>query len=153
VWATNCLEWVLLERGAAYAGITLVTVNPAYQAEELRHVLTQSRSSGVLVQDSYRGRDLLPVVAEARVGLPQFAEVIALSVWDKIVATGSETRALPTVAPGDPAQIQYTSGTTGLPKGAQLTHRGLVNVGRCDALANGAGPGDVWVNPICKVVL
>jgi fatty-acyl-CoA synthase len=66
----------------------------------------------------------LPVVAEARVGLPQFAEVIALSVWDKIVATGSETRALPTVAPGDPAQIQYTSGTTGLPKGAQLTHRG-----------------------------
>ncbi|MCU1654962.1 MAG: fatty-acyl-CoA synthase [Pseudonocardia sp.] len=98
-------------------------------------------------------RDLLPVVAEARVGLPQFAEVIALSVWDKIVATGSETRALPTVAPGDPAQIQYTSGTTGLPKGAQLTHRGLVNVGRCEALANGAGPGDVWVNPICKVIL
>jgi fatty-acyl-CoA synthase len=148
VWAANCPEWVLLELGAAYAGITLVTVNPAYQAEELRHVLAQSRSSGALVQDSYRGRDLLPVVAEARVGLRQFAEVIALSEWDEFVATGSTTRALPTVAPGDPAQIQYTSGTTGLPKGAQLTHRGLVNVGRFYALANGAGPGDVWVNPM-----
>ncbi|MGH8922018.1 MAG: AMP-binding protein, partial [Actinomycetes bacterium] len=66
IWAANHPEWVLLELGAAYAGITLVTVNPADTLGELTHVLAQSRSSGVVVQDEYRGRDLIAIVEEAR---------------------------------------------------------------------------------------
>ncbi|NMH80610.1 AMP-binding protein [Pseudonocardia xinjiangensis] len=148
VWAANRPEWVLLEMGAAYAGLTLVTVNPAYQVGELAHVLGQSRCDGVFVQDTYRGRDLLPVVEEARPGLRELREVVALSGWDEFLASGDGARELPSVDPGDIAQIQYTSGTTGTPKGAQLTHRGLVNVGRYYAVVNGAGPDDVWVNPM-----
>jgi fatty-acyl-CoA synthase len=148
VCAANCPEWVLLEMGAAYAGLTLVTVNPAYRMGELTHVLGQSRCTGVFVQDTYRGRGLVPVIEEARSRLPALRDVIALSGWDEFLATGDPSRRLPLVTPGDVAQIQYTSGTTGTPKGAQLTHRGLVNVGRYYAVVNGAGPDDVWVNPM-----
>ncbi|MGH3764103.1 MAG: AMP-binding protein [Pseudonocardiaceae bacterium] len=148
IWAANHPEWVLLELGAAYAGITLVTVNPADTLGELTHVLAQSRSSGVVVQDEYRGRDLVAIVEEARTGLPGLREVVALSEWATFLASDDGERELPRVRPGDAAQIQYTSGTTGAPKGAQLTHRGLVNVARFYALVNGAGPDDVWVNPM-----
>ena len=148
VWAANCPEWVLLEMGAAYAGLTLVTVNPAYQVGELTHVLGQSRCSGAFVQDTYRGRDLLPLVEEARPDLPSVRDVVALSGWDDFLARADPSRELPSVEPGDTAQIQYTSGTTGTPKGAELTHRGLVNVARFYAMANGAGPDDIWVNPM-----
>jgi fatty-acyl-CoA synthase len=70
VWAANCPEWVLIEFGAALAGITLVAVNPAYLAKELAYVLTQSKAVGLLVQSEYRGRNLLSVVEEVRPGLP-----------------------------------------------------------------------------------
>ena len=148
VWAANLPEWVLLEMGAAYAGLTLVTVNPAYQVGELTHVLGQSRCSGAIVQDTYRGRDLVPAVDEARPQLPALRDVVALSGWDDFLASGDPSRELPPVEPGDTAQIQYTSGTTGTPKGAELTHRGLVNVARYYAMVNGTGPDDVWVNPM-----
>jgi fatty-acyl-CoA synthase len=148
VWASNCPEWVLLEMGAAYAGLTLVTVNPAYQVGELAHVLGQSRCQGTFVQDTYRGRDLLAITEDARPGLPALRDVIALSGWDGFLASGDGHRELPSVEPGDIAQIQYTSGTTGAPKGAQLTHRGLVNVGRYYAVVNGARAEDIWVNPM-----
>ncbi|GAA1200570.1 AMP-binding protein [Pseudonocardia alaniniphila] len=148
VWAANLPEWVLLEMGAAYAGLTLVTVNPAYQLGELTYVLGQSRCSGAIVQDTYRGRDLVPVVDEARPELPALRDVVALSGWDDFLASGDPSRELPPVEPGDTAQIQYTSGTTGTPKGAELTHRGLVNVARYTAMAKNAGPDDVWINPM-----
>lgn len=148
VFAANSPEWVLLEMGAALAGLTLVTVNPAFLAQEVAYVLGQSRASGVVVQPEYRGRDLLAVVAEARSGLPHLREVIALDGWSAFLASGVRDTVLPDVAPLDIAQIQYTSGTTGFPKGACLTHRGLANNGRLFARAIGAGPQDVWVNPM-----
>ncbi|MDE1566580.1 AMP-binding protein [Aquabacter sp. P-9] len=148
VFAANSPEWVLLEMGAALAGLTLVTVNPAFLAQEVAYVLGQSRASGVVVQPEYRGRDLLAVVAEARSGLPHLREVIALDGWSAFLASGVRDTVLPDVAPLDIAQIQYTSGTTGFPKGACLTHRGLANNGRLFARAIGAGPEDVWVNPM-----
>ena len=148
VFAANSPEWVLLEMGAALAGLTLVTVNPAFLAQEVAYVLGQSRASGVVVQPEYRGRDLLAVVAEARSGLPHLREVIALDGWSAFLASGAPDTVPPDVAPLDIAQIQYTSGTTGFPKGACLTHRGLANNGRLFARAIGAGPEDVWVNPM-----
>lgn len=148
VFAANCPEWVLIEFGAALAGLTLVTVNPAFLAKEVSYVLGQSKASGVLVQPSYRGRDLAEVVTAVRGDLPHLRELISLAHWDAFVVSGSPNAVLPDVNPFDTAQIQYTSGTTGFPKGAQLTHRGLVNNGRFFAGALRAGPQDVWVNPM-----
>src|SRR4051794_30814328 len=79
IWAANLAEWPLVELGAALAGLTLVTVNPAYRAAELTHVLRQSRASGVLVQPHYRGTDLLAVVGSVRPDLPSCATSSASS--------------------------------------------------------------------------
>ena len=138
VWAANCPEWVLVEFGAALAGITLVSVNPAYLAKELAYVLAQSQAVGLLVQPEYRGRNLLSAVEEICPALPHLREVIPLSSWSDFLASGSPAQALPQVTPDDIAQIQYTSGTTGFPKGALLPLRGLANNGRFYALAIGA---------------
>ena len=97
IWAANCPEWVLIEFGAALAGITLVTVNPAYLAKELAYVLTQSKAVGLLVQPEYRGRDLLSVVEEVRPGLADLRDVIPLSSWSDFLASGSPARVLPEV--------------------------------------------------------
>jgi fatty-acyl-CoA synthase len=148
IWSANGPEWVLVEFGAALAGLTLVTVNPAYLAEELAFVLKQSRARGIIVQDIYRNRDLVAVIEQVRRMLSDLREVITLSSWPEFTKSGDARRQLPQVKPDDVAQIQYTSGTTGIPKGARLTHRNLANNGRIYAHAIGAGETDVWVNPM-----
>jgi fatty-acyl-CoA synthase len=110
-------------------------------------VLRQSRASGILVQPQYRGADLVGAVQAVRAELPVLRDVIDLSRWDEFIAWAGDDE-LPAVAPTDIAQIQYTSGTTGFPKGAMLPHRGLVAVSRMFAEVNGAGPEDVWINPM-----
>ncbi|MEU8118732.1 AMP-binding protein [Spirillospora sp. NPDC049024] len=148
VWAGNRPEWIQLEFGAALAGLTLVTVNPAFREAELAYVLEQSRAAGIVVQPRYRSAELLPMAEAVRDGTP-VREVISLGGWDELRAAESSARdGLPHVAPEDPAQIQYTSGTTGRPKGALLSHRGLVANGRRYATVIGARPTDVWVNPM-----
>ena len=97
IWAANQPEWVLIEFGAALAGLTLVTVNPAYLRDELAFVLKQSRACGVIVQDLYRDRDLLAVVDEAGNDLPELREMIPLSTWTDFVAAGKASTALPVV--------------------------------------------------------
>jgi fatty-acyl-CoA synthase len=152
VWAPNCPEWMLLQHGVSLAGMVLVTVNPALRARELRYMLAQSRAAGIFFADAYRGFDMAGAVASLRDGLPGLREAIPLSDWDTFVASGDSTSAhqaavtLPPVQPGDPAQIQYTSGTTGFPKGAILHHRGVVNASRFVALGSGVQDGGVWVN-------
>ncbi len=148
VWATNCPEWVLLEFGAALAGLTLVTVNPAYRSSEIEYVLRQSQARGIVVQPEHRSRDLLQAAAAVCKELPWPCEVISLGEWHSFVRSGAQDGPLPYVRPGDTAQIQYTSGTTGFPKGALLTHRGLGNNGRLYAHAIGARDDDVWINPM-----
>jgi fatty-acyl-CoA synthase len=148
VWAPNCPEWLLAEFGAALAGLTLVTVNPALRAREVAHVLGQSRAHGVVLAPAYRGTDLPEVLARVRGQLPGLREVISLADWDSFVRSGSPAEILPEVRPDDDAQIQYTSGTTGLPKGAVLRHRGITNNARFCAQILQADPGDVWVNPM-----
>jgi fatty-acyl-CoA synthase len=148
VWAPNSPEWLLMEFGAALAGLTLVTVNPALRAAEVAHVLGQSRAHGVVLAPAYRGADLTQTLAEVRDGLPDLREVISLADWAAFTGSGSPGERLPDVGPDDSAQIQYTSGTTGFPKGAVLRHRGITNNGRFNAGILQAGPGDVWVNPM-----
>jgi fatty-acyl-CoA synthase len=148
IWAANSPEWVLIEFGAALAGLTLVTVNPAYLADELAFVLRQSKSCGIIVQDEYRERNLVAAVDDVRSSLPILREVLPLSSWSDLLEQGKGDAELPEVLPNDVAQIQYTSGTTGVPKGARLTHRNLSNNGRFYAETIGAGVDDVWVNPM-----
>jgi fatty-acyl-CoA synthase len=148
VWAPNCPEWLLMEFGAALAGLTLVTVNPALRAGEVAHVLGQSRAQGVVLAPSYRGADLPQTLAQVRDSLPALREVISLADWDSFTGSGSPGERLPEVRPDAEAQIQYTSGTTGAPKGAVLRHRGITNNARYCAENLQAGPGEVWVNPM-----
>ncbi|MDY7103719.1 MAG: AMP-binding protein [Actinomycetota bacterium] len=147
VWANNIPEWELLELGAGLAGIVLVTVNPAYRASELSYVLRQSRASGLFLVPEVRGNPMLRWLDDVRPDLPELHEVIRLDQWDDFRAGGSPDTALPAVAPDDPAQIQYTSGTTGFPKGAHLHHRGIANNARFTATLLEMSDADAWVNP------
>jgi fatty-acyl-CoA synthase len=147
VWAPNIPEWILLELGAGLAGIVLVTVNPAYKAKELDYVLRQSGSSGIFLVPEFRGNPMAAALEEVRPSLPALREAISFEDWDEFLASGPTDPKLPDVQPGDPAQIQYTSGTTGFPKGALLHHRGLTNNARLFAGMTDVRPGDVYVNP------
>lgn len=125
VWAPNIPEWVLLEFASAMAGLTLVTVNPAYQKRELRYVLEQSRAEAIYYVTDYRGNPMKEIADAVCDELPAVRHRILLT--DHVALfEGEGAGALPDVAPEDDVQIQYTSGTTGFPKGALLHHTGLV---------------------------
>ena len=148
VWSGNSPEWLILEFAAALAGLTLVTVNPAYRGDELAHVLGHSEADGLFLADDYQGADLRAILADIRGRLPRLREVISLGDRDDFTVRMAGTGPLPPVAPSDVAQLMYTSGTTGRPKGALLTHRGLTNNARLAFDGAGIGPDDVLVNPM-----
>ena len=131
----------VLRAAAALAGVTLVTVNPAYQAGELAHVLGHFSARAIFVAEDHRGSSLPAILATVRGRLPELREVIPFGAWDLFCASGRPGR-LPAVDPGAPAQVLYTSGTTGRPKAAVLTHRGLTNNARLAAEAIGMQAGE-----------
>jgi len=146
VWAPNLPEWVMLEFGAAMAGVVLVTVNPAFRAQELQYVLQQSRSAGIFVVEAFRGNPTLETVMTVVPDCPALRHVMRFDQWDAFLALGEAPDIeLPTVRSTDPVMIQYTSGTTGFPKGALLHHRGLANNGAHTAERMGVVDGAVWV--------
>jgi fatty-acyl-CoA synthase len=149
VWSTNRSEWILLQLGAALAGIVLVTVNPAYKDSEVAYVLGQSRAHGIFVEPLARSRDLLAAAHRVSADLPALHTIVSLGDWAEFLRTApSGPIELPSVDAREPAQIQYTSGTTGFPKGALLSHDGLVLNGRIYAETIGAGSEDTWINPM-----
>ena len=146
VWAPNIPEWIMMEFGAAMAGLVLVTVNPAFRAHEVEYVLNQSNASGIFVLPEFRGNPLLATIEEVRPRCPELREVIRFDEWDAFLASGDDSSTpLPEVKPEDPVMIQYTSGTTGFPKGALLHHRGLVNNGSDTLDRMGVADGAVWL--------
>jgi fatty-acyl-CoA synthase len=147
VWAPNIPEWVVLEFGAAMAGIVLVTVNPAYLPRELSYVLNQSGAAGIFLVPEFRS-PMLQFLDEVRAELPALREIVLFTGWDAFLASAPASVELPEVHPDDLVQIQYTSGTTGFPKGAELHHRGLTNNARFFAERIGLTAGDVYVNPM-----
>ena len=139
VWAPNIPEWILMEYGCAMAGVILVTVNPAFQADEIAYVLQQSRSAGIFLLPEFRGNRMLHHVESVRGECAELREIVRFDEWEAFIATGADaTIALPEVLAQDACMIQYTSGTTGFPKGALLHHRGLVNNGAHTADRMGA---------------
>ena len=147
VWAPNIPEWIILEFAAAIAGLTLVTVNPAYRPSELGYVLNQSGASGIFLVPEFRS-PMAEFLDEVRPEVPRLREVVLFTEWDEFLQTAPGSVAFPDVQPDDIAQIQYTSGTTGFPKGAELHHRGLVNNARFYTSRIGLKEGDVYVNPM-----
>ena len=149
VWAPNIPEWVILQYGAALAGLVLVTVNPAYQAGELEYVLRQSRAVGLFTLTEYRANPMAKSVESVRGGLPDLRDVVLFSEWADFVAGGEHpNRELPAVSPDDTAALLYTSGTTGFPKGALLHHRGVTNDSRLVTAGFGLAAGDTQVSPM-----
>lgn len=144
IWAHNVPEWVIAEFACAMAGIVIVTINPAFTCDEARYVLTQSGASGVLTVRQYRNSNLFEMAEGLRADCPQLREVLDLGEFSARAQSppGAGAR-LPETQPGDAVMIQYTSGTTGRPKGAVLNHRGLTNNGQHCLQHMGVEPGDV----------
>ena len=118
VWAQNLPEWMMLEFGAGMAGMVLVTVNPAFRANEVQYVLKQSRAAGVFVVNNFRGNPMLETVQAVEAELPGVARGHLFRRLERFYRRRRRRRAskLPAVSPDDPVMIQYTSGTTGFPR-------------------------------------
>src|SRR5215470_14842144 len=131
LWSTNCVEWVMLQLGCARAGAVLVNVNPAYRTHELAFTLRKSRMKALFLWERDSRAEYAQILAEARHGqtLPlEHVVVFGTPAWKDFVQSKCEID--PVIQPQDVANIQYTSGTTGMPKGVMLTHRNQVNNGR-----------------------
>jgi fatty-acyl-CoA synthase len=146
VWAPNLPEWVILEYAAGLAGLTVVTANPAYQPRELRHVLEQSGAVGLFYVAEHRGNPMARIAAEVTGDLAAVRELVDLEDPAALFAGDPAAAPPPSVGPLDPAQIQYTSGTTGLPKGVVLHHRGITNNARFSYAVMGLVSGDTIIN-------
>jgi len=135
VWAGNSPEWVITQFGIALAGMVMVTVNPAYREQELAYVLRQSGARAIFCDPVYRGFDMPAAVADVR-REPDCRVELAVSFDDfaAFLDDGAGGIPLPAVTPEMPAMIQYTSGTTGRPKGALLNHYSVTNNARMMAL-------------------
>jgi fatty-acyl-CoA synthase len=146
VYAPNCAEWLIIQHGVSLAGMVLVPVNPAYRHAELEYVLSQSRAAVVFHADSYRGFDIAAAVARAKETVGREFASVSISGFDAFLDSGDPALPLPVIDPGDPVQIQYTSGTTGFPKGALLHHLGIVNASRFVFQRADATDGVVCIN-------
>lgn len=148
IWAPNLPEWVILEFAAALAGVTVVTANPALLESELSYVLGQSRATALFYSEQFRGRDMAADVRRVRTQLPQLRSAVGFSDWADFLAGADTQLTLPTVEPDAAAQIQYTSGTTGHPKGAVLRHTAIVNNARFAIQRAELGVGGTIVTPM-----
>jgi fatty-acyl-CoA synthase len=131
LWSTNCVEWIILHMGCARAGAALVNVNPAYRSHELQFTLTRSRMKALFLWHKDKHADYEEVLGRARHGLDLALEhTIYFDSPEWPALLDAEGRLPDRVAVNDVANIQYTSGTTGLPKGVMLTHHNVVNNGQ-----------------------
>jgi fatty-acyl-CoA synthase len=137
IWAPNCSEWTLVQYATAKLGAILVNINPAYRAHELQYVLGQAGVSTLVAAESFKTSSYRAMIDEVRGEVDGLERVVYVGTpsWDELVARADDVTAdeLARVQAGlsntDPVNIQYTSGTTGFPKGATLSHRNILNNG------------------------
>jgi fatty-acyl-CoA synthase len=134
VWAANCAEWALVQFATARAGLILVNINPAYRTEELAYALGKVGCAALFTASAYKGGDYLAMVAAVRPRLPMLRLVVAFGEGGgdlpfEALAAGGRSALPQDLRPSDAVNIQFTSGTTGFPKGATLSHRNIVNNG------------------------
>ena len=138
IWSPNCPEWVLLQYATAKAGVVLVNVNPAYRSHEVGYVLRQSGIRLLVSAESFRTSNYRAMVEEVSGDLDDLEQVVYLgsAEWDALMAAGAAQADEDPLAAreaglafDDPINIQYTSGTTGFPKGATLSHHNILNNG------------------------
>ncbi|HLH45837.1 MAG TPA: AMP-binding protein [Acidimicrobiales bacterium] len=137
IWSPNCAEWVALQYATAMIGVILVNVNPAYRTSELEYVLGQAGVRTLVSATVQRTSDYRAMVAEVRPSVPELTDVVFIGdpSWDELLRDGGaidpqraeDVEA--TLAFDEPINIQYTSGTTGFPKGATLSHHNILNNG------------------------
>lgn len=149
LWAPNVAEWVLIQHGAALAGVVLVALNPVLRAAELEYALDHSQSTVLLHADRSRDHDMAAVAHEVAADRPHL-RLISLSdrdAWRTEVIDPTVVAEAPT-DPDLPVMLQYTSGTTGNPKGVLLRHRSLVNVAKLTMEYVDLPAGAVTINPL-----
>ena len=137
IWSPNCAEWTLVQYATAKLGAILVNINPAYRTSELEYALKQSGCRMLVAAPAFKTSDYRAMIEEVGPSLPELERVVFLDSpdWDELLAGAGEVSADDLRArsdglrPGDPINIQYTSGTTGFPKGATLTHVNILNNG------------------------
>jgi fatty-acyl-CoA synthase len=137
IWAPNCAEWVVVQFATAKVGAILVNINPSYRTHELRYVLGQAGIRMIVAAPSFRTSDYAAMIDEVRGDAPRLEQVVLIGTdsWRDLVAGAARVspERLAEVQAGlantDPINIQYTSGTTGFPKGATLSHRNILNNG------------------------
>jgi len=134
IWAPNLAEWTITQYATAKIGVILVTVNPAYRTHELEYVLNQAGISVLVAATSFKTSDYAGMIDEVRPKCPGLRKVILIGTpdWDELMAagrTGDVASLGHELGADDPICIQYTSGTTGFPKGATLSHHNILNNG------------------------
>ena len=136
IWSPNRFEWVIAQYATARIGAILVNINPAYKSTELRYALRQSGVKLLLLARAFRGTDYVALLDEVRADCTDLREAIVLDgAWDELMArsvavTAAQLTARESVLQfDDPINVQYTSGTTGFPKGATLSHHNILNNG------------------------
>jgi fatty-acyl-CoA synthase len=135
IWAPNCAEWTLTQYATAKIGAILVNINPAYRTRELEFVLNQSGSTLLVAAERLKTSDYAAMIAEVRPSCPELDTVVLLGSpqWQALLDAGRrlDRGALDSIEldTDDPINIQYTSGTTGFPKGATLSHHNILNNG------------------------
>ncbi|WP_320671500.1 AMP-binding protein [Patulibacter defluvii] len=156
IWSPNRAEWTLVQYATARIGAILVTINPAYRSSELRYALDQSGCRMLIAARSFKSSDYVAILSEVHDQLPELTDVVWFDdpSWSALIEDGRSQdpaaveRAGEPLGPDDPINIQYTSGTTGFPKGATLTHRNILGNGFL--VGNGCryGPDDRICVPV-----